>query len=53
MKSILIFFICWMGLASVVDYFDVSGVWGMTYGVFACVMHNWLMQALESTHERA
>lgn len=54
MKSAIVFIICWVGLASVVDYFDISGPWAMLFGILALCMHDWIMYALRGgKHERA
>lgn len=51
--TILIFMICWIGFASFVDYFDISGPWAMVCGLLSVAAANFILFALESKHERA
>ena len=58
--SLVIFMICWLGMASFVDYFNVPPLWAMLCGVIAVGMYEfikyaivlWVIEQLEKEKEK-
>lgn len=42
----LLFMLCWVGVASFVEYFNVTPVWAMVCGVAAVVMYEFIKYAI-------
>lgn len=49
----IVFFVTWVGYASFVDYFHITGGWAMLCGLFALATSDFINYALELNHGRA